>query len=548
LKIRFVFFAAQLFLFVSGAYSQALTVSSTQMNFGDVYENAPQNLSLVLTNTLNRTVNIYGIRFYSIYGLPAFSSADQHFSIGPLASDTIWVTFAPRHNIYHNSEMVIINDGLRGYTQVDLIGQGKFSNAYYNTSENLSEENLKDALEGLTGFGYVSLGYNVARDSMFMTIDNKKRNGQGATQNTVECVYTGREAVGYTDRSDCQTNFSFNTEHTYPQSYFGSAEPMKSDLHHLFPTDDLANNARGDNPYGNVSGGTTWTGGGSAATNSLFEPRDEQKGKAARALMYFVLRYQNYSNFITSQESLLRSWSHDFPADAIEQTRNENISNIQHNRNPFIDYPQFLERITSLSSNSSAVTFKSIDITQDTIIYGYVSQGTDVDFNYVLVNNGTADVQLTGFTLSDPELTFLSGGSDVTVNPGESHVVTVRLTPANTNALHAFLTFNSNVTGHLNVSVPVFANDSVFDSVEEIQLSDISISPVPAGNILNVQCSREKINGISIYDIAGRMLLENKSANLSPEVEADVTGLGPGVYLIAIEMNQKIFFRKFMKY
>jgi deoxyribonuclease-1 len=548
LKNKFTLLFLPVLFLALRTYPQALTVSSPQMDFGDVYENAPHSLPLVLTNTLNRTVNVYGIRFYTTYGLPAFSSPDQHFSITALATDTIWVTFSPRHNIVHNSEMVIINDGLRGYTSVDLIGQGKFSNTYYNASENLSEENLKTALHTLTGVGYVSLGYNVARDSMFMGVDNKKKNGQGATQNTIECIYTGREAVGYTDRSDCQTNFSFNTEHTFPQSYFASAEPMKSDLHHLFPTDDLANNARADNPYGIVTGGTTWTGGGSSATNSIFEPRDEQKGKAARALMYFILRYQNYSNFFTSQETLLRSWNHDFPVDAIEQTRNERINSMQHNRNPFIDYPQFIERITSLSNNSSAVLVKSVDVTEDTIIYGYVSQGVDVDFNYVIVNNGTADIDLTNFSLSDPQFTFNSGSNDGTVNAGESHVVSIRLHATSTSTLHEFLTFNTNVSGHLNMSIPIFANDSVFDTIDEISENDIAISPVPAGNFVKVQCSGEKIKGISIYDVEGKKLMEERSVSATSEVMTDVSILAPGLYLIAVEMNQKNFFRKFMKY
>ena len=548
MKNRFTLLFLQVFFIALRTYPQALTVSSPQLNFGDVYENAPRSLPLVLTNTLDRTVNVYGIRFYSTYGVPAFSSPDQHFSIPALATDTIWVTFSPRHNIIHNSEMVIINDGLRGYTSVDLVGQGKFSKTYYDASENLSEESLKTALHTLTGVGYVSLGYNVARDSMFMSVDNKKRNGQGATQNTIECIYTGREAVGYTDRSDCQTNFSFNTEHTFPQSYFASAEPMKSDLHHLFPTDDLANNARADNPYGYVTGGTTWTGGGSSATNSLFEPRDEQKGVAARALMYFILRYQNYSSFFTPQETLMRSWYHDFPVDAVEQTRNERINSMQHNRNPFIDYPQFIERITSLSYTSNAVPVKSVDVTEDTIIYGYVSQGADVDFNFVVVNNGTADFDLTNFTLSDPQLTFLAGSNDGIVNPGESHIVSIRLTATSTSALHAILTFNTTVSGHLNVAVPIFANDSVFDNVEEINPNDIAISPVPAGNFVRVQSSGKKINGVNVYDVAGKNLIEEKTSVSPSEVLADVSSLAPGIYLIAIEVNQKIFFRKFMKY
>jgi hypothetical protein len=37
-----------------------------------------------------------------------------------------------------------------------------------------------------------------------------------------------------------------------------------------------------------------------------------------------------------------------FLPDAAEQVRNEDIFSLQNNRNPFIDYPQFAKRITSL--------------------------------------------------------------------------------------------------------------------------------------------------------------------------------------------------------
>ena len=156
-------------------------------------------------------------------------------------------------------------------------------------------------------------------------------------------------------------------------------------------------------------------------------------------------------------------------------------------------------------------------------------------------------MQLTGFTLSDPELTFLAGGNDVTVNPGESHVVSIRLTPVSTNALHAFLTFNSNVSGHLNVSIPVYANDSVFDNVDELTENSITISPVPAGDLVTVKSFPGELNGISIYDIAGRKLVENKTVISSSELVTDVSTLSPGVYLIGIEMKQKMFFKKIVK-
>ena len=246
--------------------AQALSVSSAQLNFGTAFENAPDSLPLTIQNLMNRRVDVTGLRFYTTYGAPAFSSQSNVFSIAANSSTTIWIKFSPLHNIFHNSELIIQNDGLRGDVSVDLIGQGSYSNTYYSSTENQEEESLKSAIHTLTGVGYVALGYNTARDKMFMIIDNQAVNGQGASQNTLESIYTGQLAVGYTDRNDCQNRFNFNTEHTWPQSLFSSNDPMVSDLHHLFPTDDNSNGERGNNPFGVVSN-PSWSVGGSKSNN-----------------------------------------------------------------------------------------------------------------------------------------------------------------------------------------------------------------------------------------------------------------------------------------
>lgn len=487
-----------------------------------------------------------GIRFYDTYGVPAFSARERNFTIAANSSHTIWIKFSPRHNIFHDSEMIIVNDGLRGYVSVDLVGQGSYSNVYYNATQDKAEEALKTALHTITGVGYVSLGYNIARDSMFMSIDNKKTNGQGATQNTIECIYTGREAVGYSNRTDCQTNFSFNTEHTFPQSFFSSLEPMRSDLHHIFATDEVANNYRADNPFGVVTGGTIWAVGGSKATNGLFEPRDEQKGIAARAMMYFVLRYQDYAGFFAPQENILRTWNQNFPTDSIERKRNNYIDLIQHNRNPFIDYPQFIERINSISNTSIAPVSRSIDLSQDTIIYGYVPLGIPTLFHYVIVNNGNTNIQISNFSLSQPELSFQSGGFSTTLAAGEALAVDIKLITQNNDSIHASLNFNTDDPAHQSVAIPIYANDSVLDRVEELAEDQLKLYPNPASENLNIVSGNIEIDGIVFYDATGRIVLEQHNQR-GKSLTVQVQDLHRGVYYSKITIGENNIFRKFVK-
>jgi hypothetical protein len=466
---------------------QTLTVNSPQLNFGTVFENNPDSIALTIYNNLGKTVNVTGIKFYDIYNNKPFSCSHTVFSIPDGGSQQIYIKFSPLHNIFHNTEMVVQNDAMRGGIAVDLTGQGRYSLSYYDSTENYSEELLKTHIHDLTGINYNALTYNPARDSMFMSLDNKKVNGQGASVNTIECVYTGREAVGYVDRADCQNNYSFNTEHTFPQNFFSSLEPMKSDLHHLFPTDDLANNTRASYPFGTVTT-ATWQQGGSKFDNNtnIFEPRDDHKGAAARAMFYFVLRYQNYSAFLNSQESILRTWNINFPPASVEITRNNTIHQYQNNRNPFIDYPQFTERITSLSGISTAPVDYSMEQFNSVIDYGSADAGVQHIYSYVIVNYGNQAIQLNNFNVSNSTILSLINGNNVSLLPGESFTLKLSLQSSTLGPVNEMLTYNTTDPLHATVQVPVTAN-IVIAGIDQTIAGKMNISPMPFSDCFEIK-------------------------------------------------------------
>ena len=84
----------------------------------------------------------------------------------------------------------------------------------------------------------------------------------------------------------------YNREHSFPNSWFGGKiMPMYSDLHHLYPTDKLVNNKRGNHPFGETRGETYKSANGFSKLGSctypgfsgiVFEPNDEYKGDFAR--------------------------------------------------------------------------------------------------------------------------------------------------------------------------------------------------------------------------------------------------------------------------
>jgi deoxyribonuclease-1 len=144
-----------------------------------------------------------------------------------------------------------------------------------------------------------------------------------------------------------------NCEHTWPQSKFSKAFPkdqQKNDLHHLFPVDMRANSTRNNFPFANVDGRVTHSDcqdskiGNALNTNiKSFEPPSEHKGNVARALYYFSTRYK--MDIDATQAKYLKIWNIEDPVDQEEIERNEKIMKIQGNRNPFIDYPELVNRL-----------------------------------------------------------------------------------------------------------------------------------------------------------------------------------------------------------
>lgn len=199
----------------------------------------------------------------------------------------------------------------------------------YATCRNLRGNKLREELHGLIAIQY-PVGYQAAQDLIFSKIDN--HDGE------VECVYTGRRlhTQGEPDASN------MNVEHTWPQSQ-GATGDAKCDLHHLFPTDSKANSIRGNYPFGNVTR-PEWEEGGSKFDGDIFEPRSVHKGNCARAKFYFAVRYGK--QIPAAEEEALRQWHKEDPVDAAERTRNDQIENAQHNRNPFVDHPEFVDQIS----------------------------------------------------------------------------------------------------------------------------------------------------------------------------------------------------------
>lgn len=535
----------QLLLFISILYTSLsfaqLQLNNSSFTFKTVNETQLDSVLLKIHNTSTQTIEIMALRFYKIYKSNPFFVKNFTKQI-LLANDSIsfYIYFQPKHNVFNNSEMLIETSPSVFSKTVDLKGQGKYSITYYANTENLTEENLKTVLKTQLAAGYVSLGYNVARDNMFMTIDNQKTNGQGASVNSLECVYTGKKSIAYTSRTESQTNDNFNTEHTFPQGYFSQAEPMRSDLHHLFPTNDAANNSRSNLAFGIAS--TPYVSESINApshlgSNGLYEPRDVQKGRTARAMMYFVLRYQDYTNFFAPQENILRTWHENFAPNTVDKKRNADIFIVQKNRNPFVDYPEFADRITKLIGTSTSPVINSLRWL-DTIRTNTIIDTTSyVELEVPFINDGNTVINMYQFTSTDTTVKIATDTLNIGI--GESAYLKLRVNTHNRiGAYNATLTFNSNLFNGLNFALN-YTIDSLRSGMDANRKNKIKLYPNPSSNYIYIEI--EKSSEYIIYNTRGTVVKKGNVENGKNTI--NTTDLVEGLYILNIDKNYSYFIK-----
>ena len=300
---------------------------------------------------------------------------------------------------YHKKDVVEVNAAMSNYGYDE--GEYVYYTGNYYTNSNITDSDLNTGtttllpklcslIQPTQDFGYGNLW------SLYHTSDVYPSNYDGTDPLTktaypttgTQSSYRGKiwDMYGntkYTAGGSAQgasynsVGDAYNREHTVPQSWFGKKTPAVSDPHHIFATDGYVNNQRSDHPYGEVNGtpqkcGTDAFGGigspvaayGSCGEGTVFEPEDAYKGDFARAVLYMGAAYYDWNTSMAQGSNgcftrsgnynlisqyyikLLTKWSAEDPVSQKEIDRNNVIFNSsQHNRNPFIDHPNWAYKI-----------------------------------------------------------------------------------------------------------------------------------------------------------------------------------------------------------
>ncbi len=269
---------------------------------------------------------------------------------------------------------------LAGILLVSVSIFAQIPTGYYDAAQGLSGDALRYKLHDIISNGYVQGTYNQLWTSYQST--DKRLDGKvwdmysdipGGTPPYI-FTFVNDQCGTYATEGDC-----YNREHTVPASWFNDAYPMYSDLFQVVPTDGYVNNRRSNYPYGKVAN-ASWTSqngsklGTSAVsgyTGTVFEPIDSFKGDFARIYFYMATRYKDEipswnsnsvfsgDNLSTWAKNMFIQWSNLDPVSAKEIARNNAVYTIQHNRNPYVDHPEWISGVWASADEN---IFSELDI------------------------------------------------------------------------------------------------------------------------------------------------------------------------------------------
>ncbi|GIE88588.1 endonuclease [Actinoplanes regularis] len=227
------------------------------------------------------------------------------------------------------------------------------TDAYYAAAAGKSGASLKAALHTIISTGVTKLSYDGVWNALKVTDQDP------SNSSNVILLYSGISRSKSLNGGD---SGDWNREHVWAKSHgdFGTSAGPGTDLHHLRP-EDVAVNALRDNKDFDTGGSAATGAPGNYTDSDSWEPRNAVKGDVARMIFYMAVRYQgddswpdlevndsvsNGSNPYLGRLSVLKQWNTQDPPDAFEKNRNQIIySTYQHNRNPFIDHPEWVSSI-----------------------------------------------------------------------------------------------------------------------------------------------------------------------------------------------------------
>jgi endonuclease I len=331
------------------------------------------------------------------------------------------------------------------YRQVAPLAGTVVSNAneigtYYNGIDPLNASFVSD-LQNRVRNPFVKVAYDQYDETMMTRFAFEYA---PAGQRTATCSYSGL-VYAYTAPFVWYTASPFSREHTWCVSWTPSeatsGDNEYCDQHHLFPVNQNdANAVRSNHPLGVVVTPTDvyleGKLGYDVSGNLVYEPRNAQKGDAARAMLYMSMRYNGVDGFNWTfnhlnnvilpalgedpqDVALLIQWHNQDLPDSYEIARNDYIQSIQQNRNPFIDYPSWVNYIDFNNLTWTGAAMPQLEqssaenVTRDPEVLLWPNPASDItNLSIVTESESIAEVcvvDLAGRVIHREQMTVING-------------------------------------------------------------------------------------------------------------------------------------------
>jgi len=306
--------------------------------------------------------------------------------------------------------------------------------------------------------------------------------------------------VRYYPNKQGESGCSLNIEHCLPKSWWGGdVNDAYKDLYHLNPSDQRANGQKSNYAPGHVNKADKFDNGsfkmakaGNSSTGFVcFEPEEQYRGDFARAYFYIATAYEDFewksgtspfdaANAMDNDSYLefkpwlievLLDWHRADPVSDKERCRADRISDIQHNRNPFIDYPELVEYIwgnkkgTNVVLNSLECAFRT-GVCPEPVIPTPDPHKYDTVINLPSLVKNTVGTYVNGSIQGTETAVQSNGSSSITMgngsNGGEISFTGINLTDTAVLAFRA-----SPYNSAKSMQLDVYANDALIRSIQE---------------------------------------------------------------------------------
>lgn len=350
---------------------------------------------------------------------------------------------------------------------------------------------------------------------------------------------------------ECQR---YNREHSIPQSWFASAEPMRSDMFIVYPTDKKVNGMRGNFPYGKVTSPTYTSNNGSklgpntysaAYTGSAFEPIDTYKGDLARSSFYVATAYEDviagwvgnsnassalngsmYQVFNNWYLKMLYQWHVQDPVSTKEIDRNNDIYMIQGTRNPYIDHPEYVAMVWQCSGvlPVTIIDFTAARLNESVLLKWYATYET----NFRMFNIQRSDNGVNFYPIGTIQSLNLSNYSFTDTQLPNSDIVYYRLELVDADGKKEY-----------SKTIAIRLKENYYDAI-------VYPNPTPGKITINLAQTLNQASRLVVTDIMGRPVISRDIPSNQKNIALDATKLAPGRYFISIINDSRVIHQSFV--